>query len=511
MNKGFSGAVTVFHGYRLPEEAVPVGYAALIDAYDLAVPMPYKLCAVSAKHRKTEKEGWRLFTPRHAPDPSLGGHLKFAIKYEGVDLAVLKHLFRIVELSEIESLIKKTPTGSYTRRIWFLYEWLTGKELNIPDLSSGNYLPVIDPEMQYALPGVKIRRQRVIDNLPGTRLFCPLVFRTKILDTFISLNLKHQAAEVAAKIPADVISRTAAFMLLKDSRASFAIENESPPHKRVERWGRIIAEAGRNPLDVEELVRLQEIVIGDNRFIKTGLRTEGGFVGEHDRETGTPIPEHISARPEDLPDLMRGLITFINNVRGKFDPVIAAAMLSFGFVYIHPFSDGNGRIHRYLIHHVLAENNFNPPGMVFPVSAVVLDRIEKYRAVLQGYSYRMFPFINWEPDRKHNVLVKNETADYYRYFDATPHAEFLYSCVQRTIEHDLPEEADFLKRYDKFKKDVEYIVDMPSGTINLLYRFLDQNQGKLSARARNKEFKLLTDKEVTQIEEIYKDVNGGRE
>ena len=159
---------------------------------------------------------------------------------------------------------------------------------------------------------------------------------------------------------------------------------------------------------------------------------------------------------------------------------------------------------------MLAENNFNPAGLVFPVSAVVLDRIEKYRVVLQGYSYRMLPFIDWEPDRKHNVLVKNETADYYRYFDATPHAEFLYSCVQRTIEHDLPEEADFLKRYDKFKKDVEYIVDMPSGTVNLLYRFLDQNQGKLSARARNKEFKLLKDDEVTQIEEIYKSVNGGR-
>ncbi len=509
MNKSFSGAVTVFHGYRLPEEAVPVGYGALIDAYDLAVPMPYRLCAVGARHKKTEGVRWRLFTPRHAPKPSLEGHLKFALKYEGVDLAVLKHLFKVIRASEVESLIKKTPTGTYSRRIWFLYEWLMEKRLNIPDLSAGNYLPVIDPGIQYALPGIKIRRQRVIDNLPGTRFFCPIVFRTKILDKFIGLNLKQQAVKAAGKMPADVISRTAAFILLKDSRASFAIENESPLHNRIERWSRIIAEAGINPLDIEELIRLQGIVIGDRRFIKTGLRTEGGFVGEHDRETGTPIPEHVSARPEDLTDLMRGLVDFANKVRGKLDPVIAAAMVSFGFVYIHPFSDGNGRLHRYLIHHVLAENNFNPPGMVFPVSAVVLDRIEDYRNVLQGYSYRLYPFIDWEPTENYNVFVTNETADYYRYFDATPHAEFLYSCVQRTIEHDLPEEADFLKRYDRFKKGVEYLIYMPSGTINLLYRFLDQNGGRLSNRARNKEFKLLTDNEVQLIEEIYKDTNRG--
>ena len=63
--------------------------------------------------------------------------------------------------------------------------------------------------------------------------------------------------------------------------------------------------------------------------------------------------------------------------------MIAAAILAFGFVYIHPFEDGNGRIHRYLIHHVLAARGFNPPGVVFPVSAAILEQIDDYRRVLE--------------------------------------------------------------------------------------------------------------------------------
>ena len=70
-------------------------------------------------------------------------------------------------------------------------------------------------------------------------------------------------------------------------------------------------------------------------------------------------------------------------------------MLAFGFVYIHPFEDGNGRIHRYLMHHVLARRGFNPSGIHFPVSAAILDKIDAYRDVLESYSGWLLPIIGW--------------------------------------------------------------------------------------------------------------------
>lgn len=504
----FSGPVTVFHGRRLPEAATPAGYSALIDAFNLTVPLPRKMSATGSHHRISESGGWRILTPRHAPQPSLEGHLTFALKNEGLDLAILKRLFLAAGPDLIEALVRSKPTGSYTRRIWFLYEWLTGLILDLEDATRGSYVPVVDPDQQYATSGVNVTRHRVRNNLPGTADFCPMVFRTKTLAAFAAMDLTTRAQTAIAAVPKDLLARTAAFLLLKDSKSSYAIEGESPPQDRIQRWGRAIAEAGRNPVDLDELLRLQELVIGDTRFVHIGLRVEGGFVGEHDRVTRTPLPEHISARPEDLPALVEGMFAFEIGPAEQLDAVVAAAILAFGFVYAHPFEDGNGRVHRYLMHHVLSRRGFNPPELVFPVSAAILDRIEEYRGVLEDYSRRMLPCISWTATGNGNVRVQNDTGDFYRFFDATPHAEFLYSCVKRTIEKDLPEEADFLQRYDRFRAGLATIVDMPDRTMDLLFHFLHQNSGRFSKRAREKEFSRLDAAEVDQIETLYEQCFG---
>jgi hypothetical protein len=499
----FSGPTLLFGELRLPEKAIPAGYSALIDAYRLKVPLPRTLTATGERHRILIQDGWRILTPRHAPAPTLIGHLTFALKHEGVDLAVLKRLFQATGPQAIEEIARSQPTGTYARRIWFLYEWLLGETLNLPDAVTGRITTVLDPELQLGAAGVNVSRYRLKNDLPGTPAFCPLVFRTPEIERGITLNLAARAREIVADVPKDILARTAAFLLLKDSRSSYAIEGERPPQDRIQRWGRAIGEAGRRPIDRDELLRLQRIVIGDERFIRMGFRDEGGFVGEHDRETRMPLPDHISARPEDLPNLIEGLIAFDRRAAQTLDPVVAASILSFGFVYIHPFADGNGRLHRYLIHHVLAERGFNPPGIVFPVSSAILERINDYRNVLESYSSRLTPLVRWEPTEAGNVNVLNDTADFYRYFDATAHAAFLYACVEQTVEHDLPNEATFLRRYDRFRDRVQDIVEMPDTLIDLIFRFLRQNDGRLSKRARAREFESITDVEAERIEAAY--------
>jgi Fic family protein len=182
-----------------------------------------------------------------------------------------------------------------------------------------------------------------------------------------------------------------------------------------------------------------------------------------------------------------------------------AASIAFGFVYVHPFEDGNGRLHRWLIHHALAKAGYNPPGLVFPVSSAILRQIEKYQAVLESYSRPLLEFIDGQAMPSGNMRVKNETENYYRYFDATLDAEFLYTCVQETIEHDLPDEVAYLQAYDRFSQGAQAILDMSNQKVDLLHHFLRQGQGHLSRRARTKEFAVLTDAEINRIEALYSD------
>lgn len=498
-------SVNEFHGRPLPERGEPAGYAAIIAAFDLILPAPSRMAAIAQRHHPVSTEAWLMQTPRHRPEPELRSHLVFAFRYEGIDLQVLSALFQTVAPEEIEAIIRLTPTGAFARRLWFLYEWLTSRQLNLPDPGKVRMVPVLDPDQQYCLTeGDPSPRHKVLNNLPGTPAFCPLVWKTADLSAFSQQALGTQAREAMGRVRQDLVARAAAFILINDSKSSFAIEGEQPSGQRAARWGQAISQAGVRPLSLVELDRLQRIVIGDARFVRLGLRDEGGFVGVHDRDTNMPIPDHVSARHEDLDSLVGGLITFSERAtRGTMDPVVAAACLAFGFVYIHPYVDGNGRLHRWLIHHALAAASYSPPGLVFPVSAVILRNIERYRTVLESWSAPLLPFIEWRPTAAGNVEVLNDTAPFYRYFDATAHAAFLYECVEQTVKHDLPQELRFLQAFDLFAAGLQEIIDMPMAQAELLHKFLNQNNGRLSQRARTKEFAALDDTEVEQIETLY--------
>lgn len=508
----------VIQGIAKPCPGWIVGYTAVIEKLKLQIPLPLVKAMVSEKYRSVKDESWLIFSSAYLPQDNtsiskiqaLYNHLVFALKYEGVNLLVFKKLQEQLSHEELLALVTIEPLGQYSRRIWFLLEWVSGMPIvGKSDISKKSYVPVVDTKLQFAVAGIKSPRHLVVNNLPGTNQFCALIRKTDKIEQHLSKSYVEENRKQLAGIRKDIIQRASAFLLLKDSKASFTIEGESPTSKRAVRWGTAIGQAGLNDLSKEELIRLQQLVIENTRFVQMGLRKKGGFVGEHDRVSGEPIPDHISAKSQDLDDLVDGLID-VNNLFIKDDihPVLAAAVIAFGFVFIHPFEDGNGRIHRYLIHHMLAKKQFADQGIIFPVSSSILDHINDYQEVLESYSKPLLNLIEWVETKDHNVEVTNETKDYYRFFDATKQTEFLFDCVADTIKNIVPREINYLANYDDFKAYMEEEFEMPDKLISVLLRFLEQNQGVLSERAKEKEFSMLTEREVKRIESTYTEIFG---
>jgi hypothetical protein len=497
----------IFQERTVPGNSKLAGLSALVHAFKLEAPVRSPSCAIEAyvKGSRRQEDGWTVFDKRFTPNDTLAGHLAFALRHETIDLLILKRLFAIVPKADVEAIVRSEPTGSVARRIWFFYEWLTKSQLDLPDAAQGNYVDATDPKQYFTTIPTNSTRHRVRDNMLGVPDFCPIIRRTQTLDDDVENRWDTLAKELIGPINKGVIARAASFLLLADSQASYQIEGERPPRNRLERWMRAVAQAGKRPLSIEELVRLQHIVIEETRFIKPGLREEDGFIGDRDWDNN-PMPEFVSAKHQDIPSLLTGIRAASTKMSGSgLDAVLQATTIAFGFVFVHPFVDGNGRLHRYLIHHVLAERGFTPTGLTFPVSSVLLDREEEYARHLRDFTGPLMSAIEWVPTQQKNVHVTNDTADLYRYGDYTELAEFLYQCVIRTIKEDLPREISYLKSYDAAKNHLQDMIEMPDAMVSKLIMMIVQNDGRLPKKRRAKEFAMLTDDEVTTVEAIVGD------
>ena len=162
--------------------------------------------------------------------------------------------------------------------------------------------------------------------------------------------------------------------------------------------------------------------------------------------------------------------------------------------------DGNGRLHRYMIHEVLSSSGFTPKGIVLPVSAVILANLDAYVAALDVLSKPLTARTTYNPDVPGAVATGND-ALYYRYFDATAQTEFLYRALERTIEHDLDQEISFLLGFDKARRALQSELDWPAHSLDLFIRVVQQNGFKLSKSKRDAHFAWMTEAEVGRFEQ----------
>jgi len=494
------------------------GYAALIKRYGLdVIPNWHKsLVATSGTHQIYSTRGVieEVYPPKYWPGDKLGDHLEFALKYDGTNFVILAGLFQVVlVVSEEDFLeyVQSKPTGKYARRLWFLYEFLTGKTLPLDDLKRGNYIDLLDPDKYYTVtPARQVQRQRINDNLSGDRRFCPTVRRTDILRDFEAADLPKRCRRVVATYSPELLKRALGYLYTKETKSSFEIEHIKPTSTRTERFVALLQLAGQEDFCKKtQLIELQNCIV-DPRFRDSDYRLSQNYVGETIARQRENI--HFACpKPEDLADLMEGLVGAHKRMdEGFVSAVIHAAVVAYGFVFLHPFEDGNGRIHRFLIHNILALRGFTPKGIMFPVSASMLKNPADYDASLEAFSRHLMPLVEYSLDEEGRMTIHNDTARWYRYIDMTPQVEALFRFIEQTIDTELTHELTFLANYDKAKRAIQEIVDMPDRQIDLFIRFCQQNNGLLSARKRVSYFDSLSEEEIFHMEQAVQSAYGSK-
>ena len=479
-----------------------VGLKALANQYDIVLAQPLRVestIGTTRVSRESSGHTQNQYPPSYRPADDFSGHFEFSLKYEEIHLEFFARLFAKTGPEPIEAWCRREPFGQYARRTGFLYEWLTGQSLDVPDVTNGGYVDALSAQdyLTRSEPP-RVRRWRVKNNLPGTPGFCPLVRRTTAVKEALQFDLGAALKELDRTFGADILMRTASWLTFKESRASFLIEKEADQADRIQRFAHVIAQHCGHieaPLSNDSLRSLQAGILGRDA-IGLGLRRSPVFVGQATMRED--IVHYIAPHFEELAPLLEGLNEFEIATRGA-ESVARAAVLAFGFVYIHPMRDGNGRIHRFLINDSLVRDKAVPDGVILPISATIMSSTEFRagydrtlevfsRSVMRRYatSYRFGNLVTYDDGTRSNFDFDSydDARFVWRYPDLTAHVLYTARVVEHTIRTEMADEARMLLIFQLAQERLKEVVEMPNLDADRIIRSVRENGWQISRKLK---------------------------
>ncbi|MBC3809715.1 Fic family protein [Undibacterium seohonense] len=493
-----------------------VGGKWLIEKYNLYLVQPLRVESYIAKSRKTDitfdfKE--QHFTESFRPEDTIPGHLVFMLKHEEVHLEMMARLFNVIEPAVLEEWINDESTGSYARRVGFFYEWMTGRKLSNEDVTQGNYVEALEPKKYFVAQQVnQIRRWRVRDNMPGNAEFCPIVYLSDNVRKAQSYDCNKALVGLEERFGTDVLMRSSVWLTIKESRASFAIEHEEDQEDRIKRFAMVMENRCgelQNPLSIPELESLQKEILGESA-LSYGVRRSPVFVGHSSGYRD--VVDYIAPHWHDVPDQLIGLAESLNRTRGSAT-ILRAAVASFGFVYIHPMADGNGRISRFLVNDILRRDGAVPKPFILPISATIthsstarvgydssLEMFSKPLMKRYVHEYRFGSTETYEDGVESNFHFRSykEAMFAWKYPNLTSHVEYLGNVIQQTIEEEMHNEALYIRNVYRARSALKQIVEAPDVTLDIIISSVWQNK-RLTNVIRKKHPKLNDEVKAEKI------------
>lgn len=494
-----------------------IGGGWLAQRYGLKLAQQLTTLSQIGSRRATQvQDGYarETFVEAMRPGASLREHLLFHLKHEVPHLELLARLFATCGPAEMAAWYRAEPSGQYARRACFLYEWLTGTRLPVDGVAQGGYVDALDgTRVVVATPekAVLSRRWRVRDNLPGTPAFCPMVRKTDQVTAGMAVHVPALLDALSQEFGEELLMRSAVWLTLRESKASFAIEGEAEKDHRIQRFASVIGRRtgqGEVPLTDDALAQLQAEILGARTTLREfGVRKSPVFVGESVRFQ--EVVHYIAPPPEDLEPMLAGLAAFLDRTAGQ-SPVMRCAVAAFGLVYIHPLADGNGRAHRFLINDILRRDGAVADPLILPISSLITSERRAYDRILETVSrplmallagaYRFGTPVTYPDGVTSNLHLEGTEVlarPAWRLPDLTGHVAYIADVVTRTITEDMREESRYLRSHARARTAIKDVIEMPDVQADRVIRSIEANNGQLT--------RVLV-QEIPQLEAMWEDI-----
>ncbi len=433
-------------------------------------------------------------------------HILFALKHEGVNLQILAQVLPAIPAAQMLAALKQTPNGQYIRVAAFLWEHFNGQRLEgRPEITVG-YASVFDPARYITGPSRRDARWRVDFNGLGSLAYCATVERTPAIEAAIASDILGRANAFLKSLGPAMLDRALAWAYLHETEDSYAIEQETPSEDKARAFVQLLHQAheGRR-LSEDYLAELQSSTVTNPLDQAVQFRGEQNWLRGPGR--GASGVTYVPPWPELVEPLMDAWMAFANDAPSQTDPIVAASIASFGFVFIHPFMDGNGRLSRFLFHKALCTSGKLAKGLLLPVSVAMKRNEADYLAALQAYSRqaRERVKVTWIDEGEYQFEFKTDDA-IFRYWDATACVEFGFRMAAQALDVELRQETVFLERYDQVMRRVNEKIDVRGNDLATLVVICLDNDGVISRKKRKRFADRVPEASFEVIEAAVRDV-----
>ena len=487
------------------------GYSWLINALDLrCVPLDHE-CVIGSRQALSQSAGGvkvEVFAKGYAREHRAIDQMLFALSYEGVNLGVLERAFQIPAVrDELAASITEKPASGYLRRLWYICENIAGHQLPLPDAAQNiPYEHLLPPERYFTGPEEMSRRHRVRMNLLGTPKLSALISRQGWTDdSLLNEQIVERMHDQMVDFSVAEIARAAQYLLTTETRSSYEIEHERPAPDRILRFVKVLEQAGQRPLDEEFLFEIHRIALGTGRPDPSigAYRYLQNWLGRGD------LIHLLPPAPEAVPEMMDEWFAMRERIMRTDAPALVKLnAIAHSFIYIHPFMDGNGRLSRFIMQDILANEGLKLQGIILPISAGLLVNLESYVGTLDALSRRLLSATQYHRrDLASEPELDEAHAHLFAHLDFTDLQGEVNKSAARVLDGLMRDEVNHLIRRDTLKEQMNLELDLSNRDLELLIAVMYENRGRVSKRKRTSVFQHLTDEDIALAESIYADLH----
>lgn len=487
------------------------GYSWLINALDLRCVALDHECVIGSRPARSLPAGGvkiEVFTKGYAREHRPVDQMLFALSYEGVNIGVLERAFQNPAVrNDLTAAIAEKPASGYLRRLWYICEHIAGHLLPLPDAAQNiPYEHLLPPDKYFTGPEVMSRRHRVRMNLLGTPKLSALVTRQSLADdNLLNAQIVERMHGQMVDFSVSEIARAAQYLLTTETRSSYEIEHELPAPDRILRFVRVLEQAGQRSLDEEFLFDVHRIALATGRPDPSigAYRYMQNWLGRGD------LIHLIPPAPENVPEMMEEWFLMRERVmRSNAPAMVKLNAIAHSFIYIHPFMDGNGRLSRFIMQDILANEGVKLQGIIMPISAGLLVNIETYIGALDALSRRILGATQYHRTDLASDPELDEAHDHlFAHLDFTDLQGEVNKSAARVLDGLMRDEVNHLVRRDRFKEQMNRELDLSNRDLELLIAVIYENSGHVSKRKRTGLFQHLTDEDIALAESIYADLH----